>query len=974
MAKLFEWPSGFCAVLLLAVGWSTAQASEPSGEPMLRIEAGMHTAKINRISTDEAGRYAVTASDDKTARVWERATGKLVQVLRPPQEQGNEGKLFAVAMSPDGSSVAVGGLTGWDWYGKVYIYIFDRASGRLLRRLGGLPRAVNHLAFSRNGRWLAGALGGKSGVRVWDLAGSSDTPLADSDYGDSSYCVAWSKDGRLAATSWDGKLHLYRPVPGKLEKLAETSTSIGKQLYGVAFSPDGRRLAVGYNDRPVVEVFDAATLAVALRPDLTGVANGSLSSVAWSADGSTLYAGGAWQHNGLALIRAWANAGHGVPRNVPTAGSTITDLQATPDAGLLVAVGDPAWGVLGTDWRWQPLGVPPTADFRGGRQSFAVDATGNLVQFGYEYGGKQPHQFDVRGRNLLIGSDKSLPLPRIEGLDVQDWKNTDHPTLSGRLLPLDKNEFSRSLAIAPDASRFALGTEWYLRLFSRSGTELWKQPVAGTVWGVSISSSGRVVVAAYGDGTIRWHRISDGKEVLALFLHADRKRWVLWTPSGYFDASAGGEDMIGWHINRGADQAADFFPASRFRSQFYRPDVVEHVLDTLDEGEALRQANAAASRKPEVIPVSVAQVLPPVVSLLAPVDGTVLSSTSVTLRYSVHNPTDAPVVALRVRVNGQPVNLSETRNLSVQASGVDAVHELTVSVPSQDSEIMLFAENKNGVSTPAITHVVWKGSSLQVEKEAMFKPKLYVLAVGVSKYKNPDFNLALASKDARDFAAVFQKQKGKLYSEVTVRLLTDDNATKDDVLDGLEWLKREVTSRDVGVMFLAGHGTNDNTGNYYFLPHNADLTQLLRTGVANNDIKLTLNSLAGKALFFVDTCHSGNALGTAKTRGVTDVNAFVNELASAENGVVVFTASTGRQLSQESPDWGNGAFTKAVVEGLSGKADFQKNGKITHKGLDYYVTERVKELTKGQQSPVSISPQGVTDFPVAVTGEFNSER
>ena len=71
-------------------------------------------------------------------------------------------------------------------------------------------------------------------------------------------------------------------------------------------------------------------------------------------------------------------------------------------------------------------------------------------------------------------------------------------------------------------------------------------------------------------------------------------------------------------------------------------------------------------------------------------------------------------------------------------------------------------------------------------------------------------------------------------------------------------------------------------------------------------------------------------------------------------------------MSQENAARGNGAFTKAVVEGLSGKADFSKNGKITHKGLDYYVSERVKELTKGQQSPVSISPSGVTDFPVAL--------
>ena len=334
------------------------------------------------------------------------------------------------------------------------------------------------------------------------------------------------------------------------------------------------------------------------------------------------------------------------------------------------------------------------------------------------------------------------------------------------------------------------------------------------------------------------------------------------------------------------------------------------------------------------------------------------------LRYATRSPNDAPITGLRLRVNGLAVSLPEARNLTVSAVGT---REISVPIPPQDSEIQLFAENKNGVSVPAILRVTWAGSKPAVKDEVQYKPKLYVLAVGVSKYANPDFNLGLAAKDATDFAAVLQQQKGKLYGDVKVRLLTDGKATRDDVVDGLEWLKREVTARDVGIMFLAGHGMNDNTGKYYFLPHNADLTKLLRTGVPQTDIKDTLNSLAGKAIFFVDTCHSGNALGSARTRSVSSqIDAFVNELTSAENGVVVFTAATGRQLSQESDSWGNGAFTKAVVEGLSGKADFQKTGKITHKGLDYYVAERVKVLTNGTQSPVSITPQGITDFPIAV--------
>lgn len=102
-----------CLFLLWLSATSWAGESRPiATTPFLRLETGMHTARINRISVDAAARYVVTASEDKTARVWELATGKLLQTLRPPIGEGNEGKLFAVALSPDGQEVAVGGVDG----------------------------------------------------------------------------------------------------------------------------------------------------------------------------------------------------------------------------------------------------------------------------------------------------------------------------------------------------------------------------------------------------------------------------------------------------------------------------------------------------------------------------------------------------------------------------------------------------------------------------------------------------------------------------------------------------------------------------------------------------------------------------------------------------------------------------------------------------------------------------------------------
>lgn len=57
-------------------------------------------------------------------------------------------------------------------------------------------------------------------------------------------------------------------------------------------------------------------------------------------------------------------------------------------------------------------------------------------------------------------------------------------------------------------------------------------------------------------------------------------------------------------------------------------------------------------------------------------------------------------------------------------------------------------------------------------------------------------------------------------------------------------------------------------------------------------------------------------------RGVADIDQIANDLSSAENGVVVFAAATGKQTSQESWRWKNGAFTEALIEGLGGVAVF----------------------------------------------------
>lgn len=975
-----------------------AQAGDPPAKPLLRVEAGGHTDGVTAVGVDAAGRFAVTASTDKTARVWELATGRLLRVLRPPIDAGYGGALLAVAISPDGRTVAAG---GWTRERAHSIYFFDRESGRLVRRAKSFRSLIWRLAYSPDGKYLAAALDGGVYVQTADGAGVGSAL----DYGpEASDGADFDAAGRLVTTSQAGAVSLYAraaPSGGDLSRVAEWTFRNGRPA-AVKFSPDSSRVAVGFH-RPrttlstfqigrdarsplgppyefKLQVFAAADLKPLYAPDTTGVGDGLLTAVEWSADGQTLYAGGTHgdEQTNRAFVRAWADGGRGAYRDLETdATGRITELLPLRDGGVVYGAADGTLGVLEAGGGRRAVAARATADYRNNQPGLTLSPDGAGVGFSYEFGGRAPARFSLADRLLGAGPAPAWRPPVVEAgnLQVSDWKYTTEPKLKGRkLLPDDAPpETATSLAIAPDASAFLLGMAASLRLFDFRGAERWSVETPAMTLAVNITADGRLAVAAFEDGTVRWYRLTDGLELLAFFPHADRRRWVAWTPSGYYDASPGGEDFIGWHVNNGPDAAADFFPAGRFRGVYYRPDVVSRVLAAGAEQLALSQADEEAGR--QAAPAGAAQLLPPVVEIVSPSDGAEVAAGEVVIRYELRAPSGEPVTAVRVLVDGRPAEGG--RGLRVQgAAAGEGPREARVSVPSGESRISVVAANRFAASAPATVRVRAAAAKPPPPTRARptdgaaegfeVKPKLYVLAVGVSDYADAKLKLSFAAKDARDFAAAMARQKGALYREVVERVLTDQQATKDNILGGLEWIRRQTTSKDVAMVLFAGHGVNDQNGRYYYLPYNTDVEGLLRTGVSFEDIRDTVAALAGKTLFFIDTCHSGNVLGGR--RGLSlDTVGVVNELASAENGAVVFAASTGNQYSLENPAWKNGAFTLAVVEGVGGRADYTGKGRVTVNMLDLYISERVKELTKGQQTPTTAKPQTVPDFPVAVT-------
>jgi WD40 repeat protein len=565
--------------------------------PVLVIDPGRHTAMINNIGVDSAGRIAVTGSDDKTVRVWSLTDGKLLRTIRMPAGPGNIGKIFAVAMSPDGALVAAGGWTQWTTITpEELIYVFETLTGNMAAGIAAVPGATMSLAFSPDGRYLAAGLGNTNGLRVYDRGRQWSEVFRDTGYGGRINGVTFAADGRLATTSYDGKVRLYDPA--FRPAVSPRKVTGAERPFRIAFSPDGALLAVGYADAATVDLLDGHSLVPLPGPNVDGLRNGSLSIVTWSKDGRTLYAGGRYQEGGICPVLAWANAGQGERRALPAGSNTVEGLAALPDGRLLVATQDPLLELLEPDGRPRWAHPSPKADFRNQEDILAVSADGTIVDFGFEQWGKSPLRFDLRARKLDGDppADQQTVPAKQAGLAVEGWRNGLSPTLDGKPIKLDQYESSRSLAIHPDGGRFVLGTDWFLRAIDAKGEQLWTHDPPAVVWAVNISSDGRLVVAAYGDGTIRWHRMDDGRELLALYVLADKQNWVAWTPEGFYGATAGAFSVLHWHVNRGLDAAADAVSVNMI-PRLRRPDALALVLQELETARALGIADMKAARR-----------------------------------------------------------------------------------------------------------------------------------------------------------------------------------------------------------------------------------------------------------------------------------------------------------------------------------------------------------------------------------------
>lgn len=259
------------------------------------------------------------------------------------------------------------------------------------------------------------------------------------------------------------------------------------------------------------------------------------------------------------------------------------------------------------------------------------------------------------------------------------------------------------------------------------------------------------------------------------------------------------------------------------------------------------------------------------------------------------------------------------------------------------------------------------------------KPRLFLLAIGVSHYQDTDRNLSYADVDAQTLVRFFTRQRGA-FSQIQANSLVNEQATRDGIRNAALQLKA-ARQDDQVIIFLSGHGLLDTNLDYYFAGFDMDFAHPQVRGLGYAELDGILSSIPSRhKLLLIDSCHGGEVdelpslVGTtiiraakpevpAGTRkgfpaahvGFYDASKLMEGLFTDLNqgsGASVIAASEGTQLSYESDRWKNGAFTYTILQGLDdGSADLDHDGYIRLEELRRFVENEVPRLTQGAQQP-----------------------
>jgi hypothetical protein len=998
-------------LLLYVLSFACLAAPAPAQRAILRVEVGLHSARVNKLSADAKGTLLATAADDKTVRLWNLPDGSPYATLRPPIGDGIKGELYAVALSPDGKTVVAGGETG----GKAErfsLYLFDTEKRLMIARIADQPSPIAHLAYSRDGKRFAGAFSGGFGIKLWE-AESGQAIAKDEDYAERCTWLDFDAGGNLASVSYDGYVRVY---DNDLKLVGKIKPRPQAHPYSVAYSPSGEFLAVGYADAMEIDILRANGLKTAKTLSAGDLSGKNAAAVAWGKKSSgeeiLMAAGDMKNAAGQSILRAWSNPLGAKPKVADTAVAEdiVTDIAGIESDGIdaVFSSADASWG--GTkDAR---LAFKNKANLWDARvvelegNGLRVSADGFQVEFPLDPRAEKKLLFDLGKLPFEArkpGGDEHVTaaLTEHKSLKISNWRR-DRPKLNGRALKLDEYELSYALAIDRNSGNFLLGTNYKLRLFDGKGREIQAIALPAPAYGVNVSGDGKLAIAALGDGTLHWYSLAKNElleELTTLFPYNEGKRWIGWTQEGFFAHSdGGGADLAGYHIDKGDAKRPEWVGFSQIYQAYYAPEL---VLDKLRRDETLLRARLASMDKaqerlnkyPAPIVELVEYCLPKSATKgfqrvkedspgqkassgqcqaiagqgmtrgFSRVQKTAAAAVyrtrlerrmdAIRLHYRVKGREDGGVGNVDIYVNGQ-LQHTQAPPATMQGSDKPMDMESDIALGDGDNRILVQAyEKTGGAAEKSMLVEVSNPPSSESQAETKSKaPKLIVASIGIDRYASPN-ELTYSVKDASDFLEAVEKGKSDAYDKVVTYGVFNDKATAKNIDGVFSQIQEIADPNDTVLIYFSGHGLREDM-NYYFIPYDGNGADLDKTALSQQRMKENIAKLSkvGKVFLFIDSCHSG----AFELDGVREeISSFDKLKHQFGDNIFILAASRADQEAQDmfrlenKAVANNGLFAYAVLEGLKGAAARREDNIVDNYTLGTYVRRRVDSLSDQQK-------------------------
>ena len=201
-----------------------------------------HTSRITELVFSADGSTLASASEDRSIRLWDVATGTHKHTLT-----GHNSYIYAIAFSPDGSTLASGSQNG-------KIRLWNATTGQYRVTLEGHQSYIYSLAYSPDGKTLVSGSADRT-IRLWD-ATTRQYRVTLEGHTESVNSVAFSPDGKtLASGSADQTIRLWDATTGFHQQTLSGHTG---SIYDISFIQNGQTIASMSSDR-TVRLWDAAT-------------------------------------------------------------------------------------------------------------------------------------------------------------------------------------------------------------------------------------------------------------------------------------------------------------------------------------------------------------------------------------------------------------------------------------------------------------------------------------------------------------------------------------------------------------------------------------------------------------------------------------------------------------------------------------------------------------------------------------------